>query len=156
MATKVCSTQGIHVTFEEVLPGSDDLGAYVVHDTDVFGIRMKGVTLPTAPRAISAGDHGQGGTEFGGQRHGPYSAGTEGAIARASSIRCCGTNGVKQMGPESVSGDVGPCITGVKRAVRPKKAPEKEDEYTKNQLQKQEMKRSHLQKMNALSAGWQG
>lgn len=126
MATALCSTRGIHVAFEEVWPGSDDLGACLVHGT--------GIILPTAPRAISAGDHGQGGTEFSGQRHCPHSAGAERAIARASSVRYCGTNRVKNMGHKPASGGVGLGITGVKRAAsgvtevgRPKKAPRNEE-----------------------------
>lgn len=142
MATTVCSTQGIHITFLEGLLSSDGLGADVFHSI----WRMKGVFSPTAPRVISAGDHGgQEGTEFGGQRYGPYTSGTE--RARASTTRCCGTNEVKQMGPESVSGDVGPRNMGAKKAasgvaevVHSNKAPSKEDEYTKNQRQEQEIK----------------
>lgn len=40
MASKVCTTHGIHVTFEEVLPGSDYIEADVVNGTDVFRISM--------------------------------------------------------------------------------------------------------------------
>lgn len=36
MATRVCATHGIHVTFEEVVPGSDLSGARVVHGTDAL------------------------------------------------------------------------------------------------------------------------
>lgn len=36
MATKIGMTYGIHVTFEEVLPGGNDLGANVVYGADVF------------------------------------------------------------------------------------------------------------------------
>lgn len=47
MASFVHSTNGIHVTFEEVLPGSTDMRADVVHGTDLFGRSVPAVNSST-------------------------------------------------------------------------------------------------------------
>lgn len=46
MASFVGSKSGIHVTFEEVLLGRDNIGADVLHGTDVFIISLTAVTGP--------------------------------------------------------------------------------------------------------------
>lgn len=54
MAVSVCSTYGVHVTFEGVYSDSDNLGADVVHDTGVFGRSTTGVSSSTGGEKTSS------------------------------------------------------------------------------------------------------
>lgn len=59
IASFVGAKSGIHVTFEEVLLGSDNIGADVLHGTDVFGLSLTAVTKPrmeTGSDLVSGGN----------------------------------------------------------------------------------------------------
>lgn len=59
MATKICSTQGIYVTFEEVFHGSMNMGAHVFHGADVFfGDAAGGTTVSLVKRENAALESG--------------------------------------------------------------------------------------------------
>lgn len=53
MAAKVCTMHGVHVTFEEVLPGGNCLGVNVVHGKDVFPGAAAGA-IDAGPAAADA------------------------------------------------------------------------------------------------------
>ena len=102
LATSVCSTNGVHVTFEEVSADGENMAINVLRGADVFGIRVAASTEPaTGPATGLASGAASGAAPGPATGAGPGSA--SGAASGSSSGAASGS-GTKTGGTAGAAG----------------------------------------------------